>query len=146
MKSVDADLNVQQYVACAIALGLIDNIVTGPLWIVLESKGHISGLNERYARLVECFERWSTDASGCLTGEEVLFEDVEVKKDEVFDCLVKKCNMDGMTKQVLEMLFASFACTIRTLVSDHLVGGANHEMNEERLQQTKSVPKTNCGL
>ena len=40
------------------ALGLINKIVTGPLWRVIESKDiSILDMNVRYRHLLECFEK-----------------------------------------------------------------------------------------
>ena len=51
MKAVHADLNVQQFLAGARALGMIDKFVTTPLWKVLEMSEHVSGLTERYEKM-----------------------------------------------------------------------------------------------
>jgi E1A/CREB-binding protein len=140
MKAVNADLNVEQYLAGARALGVIDKVLTTPLWRVIERTGHVSGLNERYERLCECLERWAKDATSVLHGEEVLFDDVQMKKDDVYESLI---NVDVMTVQVLEKLFAAFVCKLRALVSDHMVGGVNTGMDDVRLKETESVPCTN---
>ena len=138
MKAVNADLNVEQYVAGARALGVVDKVLTTPLWRVIEKTGHVSGLNERYERLCECLERWAKDASGVLRGEEVLFEDVDVRKDDVYASLVEVSVNDGMPVQCLEMLFASFACKLR----DQMNGGVNAGM-DICMKETESVPCTN---
>ena len=143
MKAVHADINVNQYVASARALGLINKLVTTPLWSVLEQKGHVHGLKERFERMYECFKMWAMNAEDVLYGRVSLFEDVSVRKDEVYECLVKECELDGMTKQILEMLFASFACKLKSLVCDQLSGGVNEMMDDERMSETASVPRTN---
>ena len=142
MKAVNADMNVDQYIAGVRALGLIDKVVTTPLWKVLERKEHMSGMTERYEQMRECFGRWAQDASEFMSGEVQMFDDVEVKKDEVYRRLIEKCELDEMTKQILEMVFASFESKLRVLVQDQLKEGVNAEDNM-CLRETESVPRTN---
>ena len=147
MKAVCADVKVLQYVAGARALGLIGKLVTVPLWKVLEKKGHVSEMNVRYERMLECFERWALDASCLLKGSESVFDDVVVEKDGVFEKLVEENGvLDGMTLQVLQILCASFACKTKMLVSDHLNGGRHATLNggeEVLMNETVSVKRTN---
>ena len=69
MKAVNTAVNVDQYIAGVRALGLIDKVVTTPLWKVLEKKEHMSGMTERYEQMRECFSRWAQDASEFMSGE-----------------------------------------------------------------------------
>ena len=55
MKAVNADLNEDHYIGGVRALGLINKVVTTPLWKVLEKKEHMSGMTERYEQMRECF-------------------------------------------------------------------------------------------
>ena len=91
MRAVYEDLKVDEFRTGVRALGLIDKIVTGPLWRVLNVKEHVVGMNGRYERMMECFEQWSEDASSVAVGEARMYDDVHVETDEVFDCLVKPC-------------------------------------------------------
>lgn len=69
-------MQVPEFLAGCKALGLVNKIVTGPLWRVIESKdASILDMNIHYRRLLECFEKWSKDASEVVTGEAVLFRD-----------------------------------------------------------------------
>ena len=143
MKAVNADVNLDQYIAGVRALGLIDKVVTTPLWKVLEKKEHMSGMTERYEQMRECFSRWAQDASEFMSGEVQMFDDVEVNKDEVYRQLIEKCKLDERTKQILEMVFASFESKLRVLVQDQLKEGENAEDNM-CLRETKSVPQMNA--
>ncbi len=145
MKAVNADLNVKQYVAGVRALGLIDKLVTVPLWKVTERREHVQGMSARYDGMLEKFVKWSQDASDVLRGNDCVFGDVDVHRDWVFDSLVRECDLDGMTKQILEVLFASFVKKTRMLLCDQLAGGVNADMDVDRMSETESVPKTNVG-
>ncbi|XP_033114519.1 uncharacterized protein LOC117114998 [Anneissia japonica] len=107
--AVHADVGVSLFVCGARALGLIDKYVTGPLWKVTEGALHVRELSARYERMLNCFTRWSNDASGFLRGEERLFEDVPVRNDEVLEMLLKESEeCDAGTIQALEIMFAFF--------------------------------------
>ena len=74
LRAVLTDVQVPENLAGCKALGLINKIVTGPLWRVIESKDvSILDINIHYRRLLECFEEWSKDASEVVSGEAVLF-------------------------------------------------------------------------
>ena len=146
MKAVYEDLNVVQFAAGVRALGLIDKIVTGPLWRVLERNEHVSCMNEKYERMLECFSLWSEDAGDVVKGSVCMFEDVEVKRDWVYDALVHECELDGMTRQILELIFTSFASKTRKMLREHLSGGEHASMDVAKMCETESVPKTNVSV
>ena len=145
MKAVESDLHVDQYVCGVRALGIIDKCVTVPLWRAIESEKHVGGMNVRFERLNECLHKWAKDASGLMKGEECLYEDISVNKDWVYESLMKECEHDCMTRQVLELLLASFYSKTRKLLEDQLSGGENADMSDERIHETASVPTTNVG-
>ena len=142
MKAVHADLNVQQFLAGARALGMIDKFVTTPLWKVLEMSEHVSGLTERYEKMCECFAKWAMDASDLMSGEVQMFDDVSAPKDDTCQSLIEECELDGMTKQIVEMLCASFERKLRVVVEDQLKEGVNAAENLKK-EETVSVPRTN---
>jgi hypothetical protein len=90
MRAVYEDLKVDEFRTGVRALGLIDKIVTGLLWRVLNVKEHAVGMNGRYERIMVYFEQWSEDASSVAVGEARMYDDVHVETDEMFDCLVKQ--------------------------------------------------------
>jgi len=64
LKAVLADIKVPEFLAGCKALGLINKVVTGPLWRVIESKDvSILDMNTHYRRLLDCLNEWSVDAS-----------------------------------------------------------------------------------
>ena len=57
-------MQVPEFIASCKALGLVNKIITGPLWRVIESKDvSILDMNSRYQLLVDRLEEWSHDAS-----------------------------------------------------------------------------------
>ena len=74
LRAVLTDIQVPEVFAGCKALGLINKIATGPLWRVIESKDiSILDMNVRYRLLLECFGKWSNDASEVVSGVAVLF-------------------------------------------------------------------------
>lgn len=83
-------------------LGLINKIVTGPLWRVIESKDvSILDMNIHYHRLLECFEKWSKDASDLVSGEAVLFRDFPPVADMISDSLTKPSKLDAIVQEIM---------------------------------------------
>ena len=76
LQAVFADIQVPEFLAGCKALGLINKLITGPLWRVIESNDiSILDMNTCYCRLSECFDKWSSDASEVVSGEAVVFSD-----------------------------------------------------------------------
>ncbi|PIK33021.1 hypothetical protein BSL78_30166, partial [Apostichopus japonicus] len=106
--SLSLTQRVPQYIAGVKSLGIIDKVITGPLWRAMEKEKHVLAMNERYDRLLECLAKWGKDSTDLLTGSDLLYSDVPLKKNSVYDSLMKPCELDGMVKQLLEMLCSSF--------------------------------------
>ncbi|KAJ8050932.1 hypothetical protein HOLleu_04315 [Holothuria leucospilota] len=75
MKVVFADLKVKAFKAGVRALGLVNKVITSPLWRVLNGvkengeRLHILDMNEKYDKLVKTMHSWSKDALPVLKGE-----------------------------------------------------------------------------
>lgn len=69
LKSVLFDLNTREYLAGVKALGLIDKLVTCPLWSVLEDKNiSASDMNAKYHELEAYLEDSANNISDFMTG------------------------------------------------------------------------------
>ena len=144
LRAVLADIKVPEFLAGCKALGLINKIVTGPLWRVIESKDvSILDMNSRYRRLLECFEKWSKDASEIVSGEAVLFRDFSPVPDMIFDSLAKPSDLDATVQEILQVVFSSLAVLVSRLLEDHLPGGVLDKPNQQLVEETKSVPNSN---
>lgn len=74
------------YLAGAKALGLISTFITTPLWRLLEEKGHILDMNEKYKMLVDFLQKAVMDAevaSSFTTREQTPFNTVIEEDDKV---------------------------------------------------------------
>ena len=76
LKTVLADLSTPEYIAGCKAMGIINKMVTGPLWRVLECKDvTILDMNERFRKFLSCLKDWSSDPSSVISGEAFVFDD-----------------------------------------------------------------------
>ena len=148
MRGVHADLAVDQYIAGVRALGLIDKLVTGPLWRKINEKGHITDMNDQYQRLHKSFSSWSDDCDEFMQGKDNTFSEDFINKDAVYHSLIHPTTPEitAMMKQVLELIFLSFCQVTERMLGDHLESGVHAEMKEGTVQQTESVPRTNVGV
>ena len=145
LRAVLADVQVLEYVAGCKALGLVNKIVTGPLWRVLEcQETTILSMNEKFTRLKNCLEQWSEDANTVLSGEALLYSDFPPTKDCIFESLVAPSVYDATAQEILEVLFNAFSSLISRLVADHLPDGKYHNPSAVLTAEVKSVPTTNA--
>ena len=136
---------MSHFVAGARALGVIDKVITGPLWRHLESPSvSILEISDTYCKMKSNFEKWSKDAQAVMDNEDLLFPEFTNKDDPVVKVLFQSSQDDIMTQEILQLLFQSFVITLQRLVVDHLPGGMyNSVVDPEIIQETKSVPTTN---
>ena len=150
LSAVYYDLEVPSFMAACRALGMIDKLITGPLWRCIADEGHILDMSSQYQRLYDCFLLWSADASQFINGEVNIFgNEVKVHKDEVFEYLFLSGSeeFDELTKQCLELIFNGFLSVTKRLLKDHLKEEDGmlweKQSNEEFREETKSMKKTN---
>ena len=145
LQAVLSDLSVPKYIAGCKALGIIDKIVTGPLWRHLAHSGvTILEMSSTYSKMHALFEEWGQDAQCVIDREKGLFDDDQCKNDIVADKLFQPTLDDLMVQELLQLLFKSFALTAERLLSDHLQGGDYDSVTDTVLiKETNSVPLTN---
>ena len=72
------------------ALGIIGKVITGPLMRLLSKATNILEMNDHFSYAHEQITRWANDTSPLLSAEApCAFREVDIKRDEVFDSLVK---------------------------------------------------------
>ena len=145
LKAVHFDLAVSSFLAGCRALGLINKLITGPLWRVL-AKDDISfiDMSARYQRLLKCFEEWANDLTPIITGNAVLFDGIEVKKDACYEKLIEESPIwDPMTKQILELIFGPFVVVTKRMLTDYLESGKYDKPDAEMIEECTNAPKTN---
>ena len=118
------------------ALGLIDKHITGPLWHIMESSIHILDIPNYYKALHTFVQ--NSDITGFMTGENVPFPAVSVKKDDLWVALTLPSPLDPLVEQMLQACFKSIIGLLVERVLDDL-----HPAEEADRSQTLSVKKTN---
>ena len=149
LHSVLGDLKEPTYLSGCRALGLIDKLVSGPLWRKLqESDTSVLKMGNLYCDMKAKFDSWSCDAHAFLTGSDFLGDGfVFHLDDEVWKALVESNTLDATTQELLQLLFGSFSVTTQRLLIDHLHEGKHHcdVVSTVTVQETASVPTTNIG-
>ena len=144
LRAVLADIQVPQFRSGCKALGLINKMITGPLWRVLESHEiSILEMNDRFLHLKSCLDKWSLDAMPLLCGEAVVYPDFPPSHDTIFDLLVSPSEYDTIAQEIVQMIFSAFSSLLSRMVEDHLPGGIYDNPSARLVSETKSVPKTN---
>eukprot|EP00112_Aurelia_sp_Birch-Aquarium-sp1_P016909 Seg3872.1 transcript_id=Seg3872.1/GoldUCD/mRNA.D3Y31 product="hypothetical protein" protein_id=Seg3872.1/GoldUCD/D3Y31 len=147
LSAVHQDLQVPTYLAACRAFGMVDKLITGPLWRIIAKEGHVLDMNVEYQKLKDCYKSWAVDASEFMKGDAVIFGDkVNINKDEIFECLFlsRDKDFDEMTKQCLEVIFSGSKVVTERLLGAHLDGGAlSAKANDPQFRnETKSVAKS----
>ena len=145
LQAVLADLRNPVYIAGCRALGLIDKVVTGPLWRKLrESSVSVLEMSSVYCEMKSKFDSWSGDAHALIEGSAILEHANIVHVDEVWNALIEPDATDTMTQELLQLVFSAFSVTTQRLLLDHLPGGKYHYVVDTMIvQETASVPTTN---
>uniref|UniRef100_A0A914UPI9 Uncharacterized protein n=1 Tax=Plectus sambesii TaxID=2011161 RepID=A0A914UPI9_9BILA len=128
-------------------LGLLDKLVTGPLWRLAESDIHILDMGGEYRTLIDWLGANVADPSGFLNGVPPTSPNgwktvVDSRLSSLIadqDPVVNE-HLPIIAKQVLLTCKRYFECTLK----DYLVGGKYYEAESGPLRNvTKSVLKTN---
>ena len=144
LKAVSADLSVREYIAGCKALGIINKVITGPLWRVLECKEvTILDMNQLFRTLLSCLNDWSINASSVVAGEAVVFDDFPPSVDSIHASLFAPSEYDAIVEELLCVLFSAFSSLLLRLVEDHLPEGKFDDADETLIRDTISVPKMN---
>ena len=129
------------------ALGIIDKLITGPFWRLIEKKGSILHLTPFLTQIKTKLEVWGIDASPLLRGEPMFSEqDAELHRDVIWEKLFTSSgdvNFETLTQQVLEMCMHSLLLILERLCQDQLPGGKYYTPNESLKKIAANVPKTN---
>ena len=71
----------------------MNKFVTGPLWRLPESDIHILDMNKHYQKISSLSFDLSVDAKEFMLGNVILFENVEISKDDVYNSLILRSNI-----------------------------------------------------
>lgn len=135
LKAVLDDAQNDVYVAGCKALGLIDKLITGPLWRILESNIHVLEV-PNYLIALLTFLR-SNDISTFITGERVPFPGITIRKDAIWASLVFPSQLDSLVEHILQSCFKCIELLLERALSDL------EPSSDADISVTASVPTTN---
>ena len=136
LKAVLDDAQNDVYVAGCKALGLIDKLITGPLWRILESNIHVLEV-PKYLIALLTFVKSDDIISTFITGEKVPFPGTTIRKDAIWASLVFPSQLDSLVEQILQSCFKCIELLLERVLSDLEPSNVAHA------SVTSSVPTTN---
>eukprot|EP00058_Branchiostoma_floridae_P012818 XP_002598306.1 hypothetical protein BRAFLDRAFT_69659 [Branchiostoma floridae] len=147
LQAVQRDLSEPVYVAGCLALGVINKIVTAPLWRLIESKKSILDMSDHFHQLQINFNSWAKDPQSLMAGEP-LFPTVQAKQDAVFKSLFHEQDEElrTLTCQALKYIMEEFMEVTDRMLKDYLPGGLFHQPSVKQREQMASCPTNNTGL
>lgn len=145
LKAVLEDASSDNYIAGCKALGLVDKLITGPLWRILESDVHILEVPDHYRKLKAFLSGCTTrNITAVMRGENIPFDVKYMKRDELWEALSVQTQHDSTVQHLLLSLFKSFELLLDRVLLDHQpVLTAAAENKSKVISETKSVKTTN---
>ena len=141
------DLKTKEFISGIKALALVSNFITEPFWRLTEDRTiSIVDMCKHYKSLVEFFELSTDRVQDFICGDFVPFaENSRVKKDVLYQELIKPWVNDGIVCTILQVLFPAIGKLVQRLFADHLHDGKYAEENIDETLKTRltGVPKTN---
>ena len=126
------------------ALGIIGKVITGPWMRLLSKATNILEMNEHFSYAHGQITRWSNDASPLLSVDApCAFREVDIKRDEVFDSLVKSNSDDVDTKVLLQDPCTSCLSVMNRQLQSQLPGGEYWNPSPELLLEAASCSSAN---
>ncbi|CAG2210291.1 unnamed protein product [Mytilus edulis] len=136
------------YLAGCRAFGIVDKILTGPIWRIIESTSHILDLNKVWFDFKKILEKYSVDATELVEGK-VLYPEYTVQ-DKVFESLflIDNEELNILTTEALQIVLLNFCIIIERQLFDNLPGGVLNEETEgvngkELRDESTTVKPTN---
>ena len=123
-QSIKQDVDERLFIAGARALGIVNKLVTGPLYRKVVEAGHIFDLNDMWVNLLEYLEQNSANASEMMRGE-TFYAPAFLSKDEVYFELFKETTgplLDTLTQECLELMSCTCLLMIKSQLKDQLPG------------------------
>ncbi|MES9880650.1 MAG: hypothetical protein ABW185_07190 [Sedimenticola sp.] len=144
LKSLSFDIREKVSLCGIRALGIVDKLITGPLWRLIEKTGSILDLNPVLHHLQVKLEEFSKDSSPLLAGIEV-FPDMVIHKDEVFTSLFQSRDAvdETYTQMALELVAGGMLLILERQAKDQLPGGKYFSPDQVTQQKASNVPTTN---
>ena len=143
-----ADLQVPVYLAGCRVLGLLNKLLTAPLWRVTEAEGHILDMCTTYTTLNLFLKECIDDRAKLVQyahGEISCFNEEIITKDEVFFSITCHDANDELVYSLLHHTFMPLQQLVSRVTKDYLPGGKYHQIQNDKefRLQTSSTPKHN---
>ena len=153
LSAVNEDLNNKLFLAETRALGMIDKIVTGPFWRIVENVDNIFSINPYIKKMNSVLNDWSQDANPLFKGTEMFvkepgldYDEDLVHKDVLYEELFRDsgdAEFDVMTIQALEHICHGIMIIVERQASEHLVGGEHSLPSDHEKVKYSNVPAHN---
>ncbi|XP_062619841.1 uncharacterized protein LOC134281392 [Saccostrea cucullata] len=145
LKSVSFDIREKGYISSIRALGIIDKMITGPLWKLIESVENVLALNPYLLILRDKLSELCGDASPLLKGEPI-FPDVAIKRDQIYESLFSETDdpvIETYSQMALELALGGMLLILERQAKDQLPGGKFFDPPITDQFRASSVPPTN---
>ena len=145
LKAVLFYINHKVYLAQIRALGIIDKVVTGPFWRLVEAAPNILSLNDPLNHMLTKLKAWAVNASPILE-QAPLFPDIDIHNDDMYDELFQEsddADFCTYTQVALEMILTGIVLILERQAKDQLEGGKYFAPSNSLLHSSKNVPTTN---
>ena len=145
LTSVAADIDNKIYLAGFRALGILNKLISGPLFRLVEEEGHIFALNNVWLQLKLTLDQCSQNASVLMEGD-CLLPGGRLTKDVVYDELFRDTGdieFDVLTQECLEMMCCGCSVLVSRQLGDQLPGGKFHIPSPNVMDETQLFPRTN---
>lgn len=123
IKAVSVDIKEDLYAGGARALGLVSKFLTGPLWRLLETPGHILDMNLHFKTLMTFLKMATEDSTVTLEfihGENSPFDISNIPEDEVVNKLTEDDDPTSDIIPILQSMFHAFHGLLCRLIPEHL--------------------------
>lgn len=145
LKSVSFDIREKATLCGIRALGIVNKLITGPLWRIIENSENILALNPHLSHLQVQLENLSKDASPLMNAQPV-FPHTELHKDDIYHSLFLVTGDavdETYTQMALELICGGMMLILERQAKDQLPGGKFYLPDEKEAERSRNVPTTN---
>lgn len=152
MESVSFGIREKAHISSIRALGIIDKLVTGPFWKLIESVENVLSLNPYLLILKDKISELCRDTSPLLRGE-TIFPDIPINNDQIYVSLFSETDdpvIETYTQMALELALGGMLLILKRQVKDLLPGGKANTCSERdfaqlyMLMRAKPSASTEC--
>ena len=143
LQAVAADLKVDAYLVGCRALGLIEKLVTAPLWrYLVQSSSSFTDVVVVYRQLARSLACYAEDAAPLVDGSARAFTGASVDTTStVLDSLLTPTSSDSSLKELLQLLCTCFHTYMQRAWSCYLASDTSVSTPDDH--ETASLPKVN---